>query len=237
MKNINTSTSGASVGQLRFTLLILLLGSCVHDPLTDERSQNDPPPIDGCVSDGNVCFESSVLPIFLSSCAISGCHDANTREEGYVLDSYNAIMKKGVRPGNAGESKLYKVLFENGEDLMPPDGPLSQPQKDSIALWINQGALNTTNCNCYCDPAQYGFVAIVQPIIVNNCVGCHKPGNLGGNIDLSSYATIKLQASNGKLVGSITHADGYSPMPQGAKLSDCQITQITKWVEDGALNN
>jgi hypothetical protein len=234
---MNKSTSFESVLKCKLILMIMLLSSCVHDPLTDESSQNDPPPIDGCVSDGNVCFESSVLPIFISSCAISGCHDAKTREEGYVLDSYNGIMKKGIRPGNASESKLYKVLFENGDDLMPPDGPLSQAQKDSIALWINQGALNTTNCNCYCDPAQSGFAAIVQPIITNNCVGCHKPGNLGGNIDLSSYAAIKLQASNGKLVGSITHATGYSPMPQGAKLSDCQITQITQWVEGGSLNN
>ncbi|HEX5171226.1 MAG TPA: c-type cytochrome [Cyclobacteriaceae bacterium] len=214
--------------------------SCVHDPFVDGsgNSQNEgPPPIDGCVNDGNVCFESSVLPVFQSACARSGCHDSRSRREGYVLDSYSNIMRKGIQPGNANGSKLYRVLFGSGEDRMPPDAPLTQAQKDSIALWINQGALNTTNCNCFCDPAQFTFAAIVQPIIVTNCVGCHKPGSLGGNIDLSTYASVKAQADNGKLVGSITHAGGYSPMPQGGKLSDCQIGQIVSWVSAGSLNN
>ena len=38
------------------------------------------------------------------------------------MDSYSSIVKKGISPGDADESKLYKVLFETGEDRMPPDG-------------------------------------------------------------------------------------------------------------------
>jgi len=218
--------------------LFVLVDSCIHDPFIDPLILNEgQPTTPGCVSGGTVCFESSVLPIFLSSCARSGCHDAITREEGYVLDNYNNIVKKGIVPGNANESKLYKVLFAGGDDRMPPDAPLSQAQKDSIAAWINQGAKNTVNCNCSCDPTKFTYAAIIQPIITNQCVGCHKPGSLGGNIDLSSYSLVKVQADNGKLLGSVTHAVGYSPMPQGSKLSDCQITQIKNWISAGALNN
>jgi Planctomycete cytochrome C/Cytochrome C oxidase, cbb3-type, subunit III len=218
--------------------LFVLVNSCMHDPFIDPFTLNEgQPTTPGCVSGGTVCFESSVLPIFLSSCARSGCHDAITREEGFVLDNYSNIVKKGIVPGNANESKLYKVLFAGGDDQMPPDAPLSQAQKDSIAAWINQGAKNTVNCNCSCDPTKFTYAAIVQPIITNQCVGCHKPGSLGGNIDLSSYSLVKVQVDNGKLLGSITHAVGYSPMPQGSKLSDCQITQIKNWISAGALNN
>jgi hypothetical protein len=218
--------------------MILLAGSCIHEPFIDPTSLNNGEPnTPGCTTNGLVCFESSVLPIFLSSCAKSGCHDAANHEEGYVLNNYNNIIRKGISPGNASGSKLYNILFKTGEDQMPPDAPLSKAQKDSIAAWINQGAKNTTNCNCSCDATQFTFTAIVQPIINNQCVGCHKSGSLGGNIDLSTYALIKAQVTNGKLLGSITQAVGYSAMPKGSKLSDCQINQIKNWINASALNN
>lgn len=227
--------------KIKYTIgLVLLmgisLGSCIHEPMIypeDPGDTTEP----GCVDDGLICFESSVLPIFLSSCARVGCHDSQSHEEGYVLNTYNNVLKKGIRPGDANDSKIYEVLFESGDDRMPPDAPLSQAQKDSIKVWINQGAKNTTDCNCFCDTTAYTFDAIINPILLNNCVGCHKPGSLEANIDLSTYDKVKIQADNGKLLGSASHAVGYSPMPQGGKLTDCEITQIRKWVEAGALDN
>lgn len=224
------------LGLFFFTALIVV--SCIHEPFIDPTSLNEgQPTTPGCETSGKVCFESSVLPIFLSSCAKSGCHDAASREEGYVLDSYASIIRKGLTPGNANGSKIYKVLFETGEDLMPPGAPLTKAQKDSIAAWINQGAKNTVNCNCSCDATKYTYAAVILPILSNTCVGCHKAGSLGGNIDLSNYTNVKVQATNGKLVGSITHSTGFSAMPVGGKLQDCQINQIKSWVAAGALNN
>ena len=219
-------------------LMSALLDSCIHEPFIDPNDLNGgEPSTPGCVYDGNVCFESSVLPIFQSSCAMTGCHNSTSHIEGYTLDSYANIVRRGISPGNASQSKLYKVLFASGEDRMPPNGSLTQAQKDSIKVWINQGAKNTTNCNCTCDDTQFTYAAIIQPIISTYCVGCHKPGSLGGNIDLSTYAKVKTQAGNGKLLGSVTHASGYVAMPQGGKLEDCQISQIQKWIDAGALNN
>jgi Cytochrome C oxidase, cbb3-type, subunit III len=235
-KNISALNQLGFLGGL--LAVIILVDSCIHEPFIDPFALNEgQPTTPGCVSDGLVCFESSVLPIFLSSCAKSGCHDAISKKEGYILDNYTNIIRKGISPGNAGNSKLYKVLFASGEDQMPPDVPLSKAQKDSIGAWINQGAKNTVNCNCACDSTKFTYAAIIQPMINNNCVGCHKPGSLGGNIDLSTYTSVKVQVNNGKLLGSVTHAVGYSPMPQGSKLSDCQITQIKNWISAGAPNN
>jgi hypothetical protein len=237
MKDMRAGRWGREYLVIKVLAVLVSAGSCVHDPFSDALPNGEGPAVSGCVSDGDVCFESSVLPIFLSSCARSDCHDSKSREEGYVLDSYSNIVREGIVPGSARESKLYKVLIERGEDRMPPDAPLSQAQKDSIAAWINQGAKNTTNCNCFCDTTQFTYAAVIEPIINNNCTGCHKPGALGGNIDLSDYASVKLQAGNGMLMGSVTHATGYSPMPQGGKLSDCQIIQIRKWIDSGRTNN
>jgi mono/diheme cytochrome c family protein len=190
-----------------------------------------------CIYSG-ICFESSVLPIFISSCAKSGCHDAATRTD-YNLSSYANIVRKGIVPGNAASSKLYRVLTASGSDQMPPlpDAQLTRAQRDSIAKWINQGAKNTIKCNCSCDTTQYTFNKSIFPIINSYCVGCHNGPSAGGAIDLSTYAGNKIIALNNKLMGSITQLPGYSPMPKGTKLSDCQIKQIKKWVTAGALNN
>jgi len=223
---------------LRWLVFMFLVSNCIHDPLVDPESPGENPE-PGCITDDQICFESSVLPIFVSSCAKPGCHDAETHEEGFILDSYSNIVRKGIKPGNANDSELYEVLFEDGEDRMPPspDAPLTQAQKDSIKVWINQGAKNTTDCNCFCDETQFTYAAIIQPLVSRNCVGCHKPGSLGGNIDLSTYSAVKVQVDNGKFLGSVTHTSGYVAMPQGGKLSDCEITQITNWINAGALNN
>src|SRR5687767_2743353 len=101
-----------------------------------------------------VCFESEILPLFISNCAKSGCHDATSRRDGYVLDSYDNLFKKdgrterdNIRPGRPEDSELYEVLFETGNDKMPPPGnaDLTIDQKNLIARWIREGAKNTTN--------------------------------------------------------------------------------------------
>jgi hypothetical protein len=48
---------------------------------------------------------------------------------------------------------------------------------------------------------------------------------------------VKVVADNGRLMGSIKQLTGYSAMPVGGKLADCEITQIQKWVNAGKLNN
>jgi uncharacterized membrane protein len=92
------------------------------------------------------CFTRDILPVLVSRCASTGCHDAITHEEGYIFASYTTAMK-AVTPGNPGESKLYKVItLASGEEKMPPAGSnqLTLAEKDSIRKWISYGALNET---------------------------------------------------------------------------------------------
>jgi cytochrome c5 len=71
-----------------------------------------------------------------------------------------------------------------------------------------------------------------------NCNSCHSTALATDGVVLDTYAGVKAQASTGKLMGVITHAPGLPPMPSGgAKLSDCNIAKIKKWVDDGAPNN
>ena len=197
-----------------------------------------------------VCFESQVLPLFQSFCAKSGCHDAASHEDGYILNSYENLFKKdgraesdNIRPGRPEDSELYEVLFETGNDKMPPPGnaDLSIEQKNLIARWIREGAKNTTNCNTSCDSSQssYSFASHIQPILQNHCTGCHSGATASAGINLTSHATVQPVALNGRLYGAVAHLPGFIPMPYGTgkKISDCEIAQIRKWITAGAPNN
>jgi hypothetical protein len=92
--------------------------------------------------------------------------------------------------------------------------------------------------NTTCDTVNMKYLANVQPIIAANCYSCHGNGLSQNGVSLDSYSKVKQQVSNGQLIGVITHAAGYTPMPYGkAKLSDCDINKIRSWINWGALNN
>ncbi|NBX11166.1 MAG: hypothetical protein EB025_05390 [Chitinophagaceae bacterium] len=217
---------------------LLLFYACTHEPTSPNGTGSIPTVSTICSSD-TVYFVNEIMPIIASNCAMSGCHDAVTRASGVNLSSYLKIMNY-VRAGSATRSDLYKVIIEtNPGDRMPPPprSPLTAAQIAKIQKWINQGARNNS-CTSGCDSTQFTYAAVIKPMMDNKCAGCHKAGSLGGNVDLSTYAGTRVVALNGKLVGSIMHQTGYSPMPKNmAKLSDCEITQVRKWVTAGSLNN
>ncbi|MEO7263344.1 MAG: c-type cytochrome domain-containing protein [Ferruginibacter sp.] len=217
------------------------LYACKHEPLTTVVPD---PGTGGTGGTGTgstlVCFQSEVLPIFQSNCAKSGCHDAASHQKGYTLDSYNNIISEGIVPGRATNSKIYKVLFETGSDKMPPppNADLTSAQKAIIGKWINEGAKNTINCGTTCDTTQFKYGANISVILSTNCTGCHGGTAPSAGINLTNYPGVKNQVTNGRLLGAVTHSPGYSPMPKNAaKLNECQLTQIRKWINAGALNN
>jgi hypothetical protein len=122
---------------------------------------------------------------------------------------------------------------------MPPKGnpALSNDQLNTIRQWIAEGAQNTSGCST-CDTSLFTFSGAVQPIMQANCTGCHSTGLANGGVDLSTYNGVRSVALDGRLYSAITHAPGFVPMPQnGNMLSDCNITQIAKWINAGAPNN
>src|SRR5687767_1453725 len=107
----------------------LMLSQCKHEPLFpegfDPNDTTTTPPIDttdppiDTTDPGNPCqpgviyFEKDVLPIFGSSCAVPGCHNAPNGQDGVVLDSYEHVMASGeVDPGDPGSSDVYENLVE-----------------------------------------------------------------------------------------------------------------------------
>ncbi len=97
-------------------------------------------------------------------------------------------------------------------------------------------ATNISSANC--DTSNATYSSKVLSIIQNNCYSCHSGSAPSGNVNLQGYANLKIYVNNGKLMGTITHAAGFSPMPFGGnKLSTCDIATIQKWINNGSLNN
>ena len=194
--------------------------------------------------DTSICFERDILPIFLSNCAKGGCHDAASHEEDYILDSYQNIINSdggdGIEPGDANDSEIFEVLIEDDQDKrMPqyPNAPLTLAQINLIRRWITEGAQNGTNCVSLCDTNNFTYTE-VAPILQQNCVGCHNSTLVSGGVNLSTHTGVNVVAQSGELIGALKHQMGFVPMPQGAaKLSDCKIRQVEKWVQAGAQNN
>lgn len=226
-------------------LSLTILSGCVHESLAPEivgPGQENPggePAGEAC--DESIAYYNEVQDILLTNCAMSGCHDAQTAQEGIILTSYENVMSSDiVEPNDPGDSDLYEVLVEDDEEDRMPRGrdPLSQEQIALIAEWIGQGAKNVT-CNAMvCVTENVSFTSHIQPLLDQKCGSCHRGASPSGNVNLSSHAGVKTVADNGKLIGVVSHAAGFTPMPFGGqKLADCQVEMIRSWVEGGALNN
>jgi uncharacterized membrane protein len=227
-------------------LVGILISACQHDNITINAGISiDPiivakPPINtpvggtpATVSD-TVCFNSDILPLYVSYCGSAGCHDATTHKEGVITTDYGHIMN-GIKAKNSSNSKYYTII-NNG---MPPRGS-AQMTSTQIALikkWIDQGALNT-QCINVCDTTTFTYSGAIQTILSNNCGGCHgtMPGSL--NIYLGDYTSAKNYITTHKdlFLNSINYSStltALQKMPPSAKMVDCKIIQIQKWIQNG----
>jgi len=101
----------------------------------------------------------------------------------------------------------------------------------------------TTTQAVTCDTANISYANDIVPIVKNNCYspgnGCHDvAGSSVSNYNFTTYDGIVNVAQVGLLLGDINWASGNNQMPKnGAKLSACDISKFTRWINQGALNN
>ena len=100
----------------------------------------------------NVKYSTQVAPIFAASCSGSGCHSPGA-QSGVRLGSWSqATSSVGQRyggpiilSGNAAGSPLIDKLGSSprfGSRMPAGGGSLTATQIQTIATWINEGALN-----------------------------------------------------------------------------------------------
>ena len=217
-------------------ILFLFLGifACKHNgnydfptPSKTNNTNNNSNPINSNLYD-SICFDEQILPVLVSNCAKSGCHNDTDRQAGVVLISYESLM------ATISSQLLMQCIQDSGQMGMPRTVKLNSIQVSLIQNWINQGMKKGIDCEGPCDTSNVTFSGIIRPIIQNSCLGCHT----NSTTLLTDYSHIKALVTNGKLLCSINYSGACQPMPQGGvKLPPCKLKQFKIWVDAGAPNN
>jgi hypothetical protein len=142
---------------------------------------------------------------------------------------------RGISANNVNGSKYFTVIT-NGS--MPPNGSakMGAAQIAIIKKWIGEGARNSTCVSNVCDSTQITYNNGLSQLFANNCNGCHGVAPGSGNVVLSDYASAKSAGINLKtnFLSAINFTSTATKnMPPSGKMSTCQITQITKWINNG----
>lgn len=117
-----------------FGTLLVVLNACYYDQVI---------PVEPSIGDvGNVTFAADIIPIFNSSCAISGCHNGTVSPNLLPTNAYTSLTNGGyINVGDPRDSELYKEMKGDDGTPMPPSG--SNPSYNAkILKWIELGALN-----------------------------------------------------------------------------------------------
>lgn len=191
----------------------------------------------GTGTTNSVCFQTDVLPLFQTYCASAGCHDgtSNGEDNNLALTNYSNIMT-GIVANSPNESKYFTIIQDGS---MPPrNSPkLSAAQIATISQWITEGASNNTCVITTCDTTKTTYSNGVSQIFATYCNGCHGVAPGSGNVILSDYANAKAAGTGMKtnFLNAINYTSALAAMnmPQAGKLSSCQVTQITKWINSG----
>lgn len=225
--------------------IVVVFNSCKHDIINSTTTYSKdtvfvlvPPivsnPTTGTTVSDTVCFNTEILPLYVSYCASAGCHDVTSHRDGVITTDYAHIMT-GIRSKNAANSKYYTII---GTEMPPKSSPqLTSTHLATIKKWIDQGALNT-NCTNVCDTTVFTYAGAIKTILSNNCGGCHGVSPGSANVYLGDYASIKAYVSANKniFLNAINYATSIAAskrMPPSGKMVDCKIVQIQKWINNG----
>ena len=96
-----------------------------------------------CKADKNIeleCFQAvsyseNVQSIIMNSCAVSGCHNAETAANNMVFEDYQSVFDNR-------EMILKAINGESGVTPMPIGDDLTSEEINIVSCWIAQGAPN-----------------------------------------------------------------------------------------------
>ena len=110
-------------------------------------------------------------------------------------------------------------------------------------------AIATTSCTYHkeeieypidpnsCDTSAITFGGNIAPLLNSNCVSCHNNSLTNGGVNLSNYIGVKNAVDAGVLLPAVDWSGPIKMPDGGSKLSDCNISFIRIWINDGAVNN
>ena len=130
-----------------FISTIIFLTACTSDNTTQPDTNDSQVPFSN--------LSDIQDKIFTKTCALGGCHGTSNNQANLFLiegEAYSNLVNvqsflfpqfKRVLPDSSSKSLIIKILKGEVSPRMPLDGdPLPAEVIDSIAAWIDNGALN-----------------------------------------------------------------------------------------------
>ena len=88
----------------------------------------------------------------------------------------------------------------------------------------------------------------IKPLFRARCAACHNPDKKNGDLDVTNYTGLMLGGGSGEVVspgdvgGSylfalVNHDDEPAMPPDAPRIPDAEITLLSQWIEQGALEN
>ena len=135
--------------KLFFVLFFLVIVGCADHIISECSIENNKA---GVIQ--KATFAELQNQVFTPSCATTGCHKGSSAPFGLELTSDKSYLNLvniqsqqnpafvRVSPGSSSNSYIIKKLRGQGTSFMPPPGKLNSSLIDSVAAWIDRGALN-----------------------------------------------------------------------------------------------
>jgi mono/diheme cytochrome c family protein len=185
-----------------------------------------------------VSFDRDIQPIFQKHCL--SCH-GETIQSQLDLRSRESAIRGGERgqdllPGNAEQSRLYRMVAGLEQPAMPMGGVLDAREIAALKTWIDQGASWS--------PAVM-FARDIRPIFERSCWTCHGDAAQLSKFDLRSRDSalrggvrgsdiVPGDAEHSRLYRRVAGLEQPSMPAQGDPLTPAQIAAIKAWIDRGA---
>jgi cytochrome c553 len=187
-----------------------------------------------------VSFSRDILPVMEASCL--SCHGADNQLGGLDLRTREAAIRGGdhgaaLVPGNAGQSKLFRMISGAEQPAMPMGvDPLTPAQIAAFRSWIDRGAEWEVPVT---------FARDIQPIMERSCWTCHGASVQLSKLDLRTRegalrggahgpALVPGKSDESRMFRAIAHLDAIKMPMQGEKLKPEEISAFKAWIDQGA---
>ena len=84
----------------------------------------------------------------------------------------------------------------------------------------------------------------IQSIFTDNCISCHEGSHVASELDLRTYTSLMAGSKNGAVIVESNHSNSLlwqkvssGAMPPSGNLTTDQITLISNWINEGAIEN
>lgn len=179
----------------------------------------------------DLSYINDIKPILREHCLLCHSEQAAPNMNTVNLEDFNNL-KFWIET----DTLLGSMEWDTAYSPMPYTYRVSSCDLDMIKAWINQGM---TNDEPICDTADVSYAEDIVPLFAQHCYSCHNEeiAEKIGTYPFEKHEEVRWIVKDGSLIGSITKAKNFSPMPYEYDLTSCEIELIEAWIRQGEKDN